>query len=92
MEIAFHVWNRELRSVMQIILTLCFEKISLKMVGTRSLLSLKNSVARICRFLMCIGTDLSVSKSFSKADVLSMYTMRRHLWFRCFVLLFIVRL
>ena len=44
----------------------CFENISLKMMGARSLLSLKNSFARIFRFLMWIGTDLSISESFSK--------------------------
>ena len=46
--------------------TLCFEKNSLKMLRARSLLSLKNSFARIFRFLMWIGTDLSISESFSK--------------------------
>ena len=44
----------------------CFENISLKMIGARSLLSLKNSAVRICRFLMCIGTDLYVCKKFFK--------------------------
>ena len=64
----------------------------LKMVGAGSLPSLKNYVAKICRFLRCIGTDLSVSKRFSKDEISSLYTMRRHLLCRWFVLLFIVPL
>ena len=59
--------------------TICLEKISLKMVGTRSLLSLKNSAAKIYRFLMCIGTDLSIFKRVSNNDVLSLHSMCRHL-------------
>ena len=51
------------------------------MIAVGSLLTLKISVARICRFLMCIGTDLSISKSFSKDDVLPLYTMRRQLYY-----------
>ena len=43
------------------------------MVGARFLLSLKNSVAKICEFLICNSTDLSVSKRVSKDDVLSLY-------------------
>ena len=40
------------------------------MVGVKSLLSLEYPAARTCRFLICIGTNLSVSKSFPKDDVL----------------------
>ena len=80
MESACHVWNRELKTVTQVILnTLHFEKNSLKMVGVRSLNFLESTAAKIYRFLIRIGTDLSVSRSFSKDNVLSLHTMRRHL-------------
>ena len=80
MESACHVWNRELKTVTQVILnTLHFEKNSLKMVGVRSLNFLESPAAKIYRFLIRIGTDLSVSRSFSKDNVLSLHTMRRHL-------------
>ena len=36
------------------------------MVGVKSLLSLESPAAKTCRFLMCIGTYLFVSKSFQK--------------------------
>ena len=72
--------------------TLRLEKISLKIGRAGSLLSLKSSVASICRFPMCISTDLSVYKGFSKDDDLSLHTMCRHLSWKLFILLFIVRL
>ena len=62
------------------------------MVGVRSLLYLENPAASTCRFLMCIGIDLSISKSFPKGDVLSLHTMRRLLSSKWLILLFILRL
>ena len=80
MKSAFHFWNKELRRMTRVILnTSNFEKNPLAMVGARSLISLESPAARTCRFLISIGTDLSVSKSFPKDDVLSLHTMRRHL-------------
>ena len=59
--------------------TLRFQKSSLKMVRAWSLLTLKMSLVKICRFLLRIATDLSVSKNFSKDDVSPLYNMRRYL-------------
>ena len=59
--------------------TLRFQKSSLKMVRAWSLLTLKMSLVKICRFLLRIATYLSVSKNFSKDDVSRLYTMRRYL-------------
>ena len=57
--------------------TLRFEKVWLKMAETRSSLYLKNSVVRIC---INVNWNVSWHRSvcFSKDDVLSLYTMRRH--------------
>ena len=52
------------------------------MLGVRFLLSLERSAARTGRFLMCIGTDLSVSKSFPKDDALSLHTIHRQLFLK----------
>ena len=93
MKSAFHLWNRELRRMAQVLLnTSNFEKNQLKIVGVRSLISLESPATRTCRSLMCIGTDLSVSKSFPTGDVLSLHTMRRHLSCKWLILLFILRL
>ena len=93
MKSAFHVWNRELRRMVQVLLsTSNFEKNQLKIVGARYSISLESPATRTCRFLMCIGADLSVSKSFPTADVLSLHTMRRHLSCKWLILLFILRL
>ena len=80
MKSTFHVWNKGLRSVRQVILNTSFEKSQLKMVETRSLLTFKIPFARICRFLMCID------------DVLSLYTRCIHLSCKSFILSFIVQL
>ena len=45
---------------------------SLQMVGARSLLTLNRSIARICRFLMCTDTDLSILK-FLKRCFITIY-------------------
>ena len=80
MKSACHLCNRELKTVTQVIPnTLHFEKNSLKMVGVKSLNFLESPAAKIYRFLICIGTDLSASRRFSKDNVLSLHTMRRHL-------------
>ena len=60
------------------------------MVGVKSLLSLKYPATRTCRFLICIGTSLFVSKSFPKDDVLPLHTMHRHLSCKWLILLFIL--
>ena len=74
------------------LLSVLFAIVSLKMEGDRSLLTMKISVARIYMFIMCLGADLPVSKSFSKEDVLSLHTLRRHLSCKWFISFFIVRL
>ena len=38
------------------------------------------SVANICRFLVCIITDLSCSNSFAKDEDLSSYNRRKQLY------------
>ena len=83
MKSAFTFGTKDLEAWRKLYWTLRFEKLSLKMVEPRSLLILKISAARTCGFLIWIGTDLSV---------LSLYTMRRHLSCKWFILLFIVRL
>ena len=59
------------------------KKILMKMVGARSSLSLKNSFARICRSLI---SHRSVSISDSKDDILSLYTMRKKLSCKWFII------
>ena len=65
---------------------------SLKIGGDILRYTLNISVANICRFLVCIETDLSCSNSSSKDDVLSPYIRRMHLSCNRFILLFIIRL
>lgn len=71
--------NRKSGIITQLILNISFSENSLKMVGVRPLLIWNIFIAKIRKFLMCITTDLSVSKSFSKDDVLSFYAIPGHL-------------
>ena len=65
--------------------------ISLIMEGNIFRHTLNISVANICRFLVCIATDLSCSNSFFKDDDLSPYNRHKHLSCRRLIL-FIIRL
>ena len=54
--------------------------------------SLNISVANICRFLVCIVTDLSCANNFLEDDDLSPYNRREHLSCWRLIVLFIIRL
>ena len=54
-----HIWNIKLGSIRRVILKISFFlHNSLKVVGAKFVLTLNIPVARICRFLMRIGTGL----------------------------------
>ena len=54
--------------------------------------TLYNSIARNCKLRSCTETVLSFSRSSSKVDWLSLYTILRHLSYSLLILLFINRL
>ena len=57
----------------------CPRKISLRTEGDAFWHTLNLSVANICRFLVCIVTDLSCANNFLEDDNLSPYNRREHL-------------
>ena len=69
----------------------CPWKISLRTEGDAFWHTLNLSVANICRFLVCIVTDLSCAKEFSEDDDLPLYNRRKHLSCRRLIVLFIIR-
>ena len=82
-----------------IILNLCFhwlfcrtwKRSAINNVG-KVLWILNISVAKVCKFPVCMVTDPSFSKNFSKDDVLSLYKMRRYLSCIRLIFLFIAEL
>ena len=56
--LSVYVWSREFWAENSEYWTLRFEKISVNMIGARSLFTLKISVVKTCRFRIWFGADL----------------------------------